>query len=62
MKRVTLTLVLTMTVLLGSSGVCWGADYVNRSADSQKGIDAYERGDYVTALKEWTPLAEQETQ
>ena len=41
-----------MTVLLGSSGVCWGADY-------QKGFDAYEKGSYATALKEWTPLAKQ---
>ena len=41
-----------MTVLLGSSGVCWSADF-------QKGLDAAERGDYATALKEWTPLAEQ---
>ena len=52
MNRVTLVLILTMTVLLGSSGVCW-------SADSQKGFDAKERGDYATALKEWTPLAKQ---
>ena len=29
------------------------------SADFQKGLDAAERGDYATALKEWTPLAEQ---
>ena len=41
-----------MTVLLGSSGVCW-------SADLQKGVDAAERGDCATALKEWTPLAKQ---
>jgi uncharacterized protein len=41
-----------MTVLLGSSGVCWSADF-------QKGVDAFDRGDYATALKEWTPLAEQ---
>ena len=52
MHRVTLILVLTMTVLLGSSGVCWSADF-------QKGLDAVERGDYATAVKEWTPLAEQ---
>ncbi len=25
----------------------------------QEGLDAYERGDYGTALKEWRPLAEQ---
>ena len=29
------------------------------SADFQKGIDAYEKGDYATALREWKPLAEQ---
>ena len=52
MNRVTLILVLTMTVLLGSWGVSW-------SADLQKGLDAAEREDYATALKEWTPLAEQ---
>ena len=41
-----------MTVLLGSSGVSWSADF-------QKGLDAYYRGDYTTALKKWAPLAEQ---
>ena len=29
------------------------------SADFQKGLTAYKRGDYATALREWTPLAEQ---
>jgi len=28
-------------------------------ADYQAGLDAYYQGDYVTALKEWRPLAEQ---
>jgi TPR repeat protein len=28
-------------------------------ADTQKGWDAYNSGDYATALKEWKPLAEQ---
>ncbi len=28
-------------------------------ADVQAGVDAYEKGDYATALKEWRPLAEQ---
>jgi hypothetical protein len=27
--------------------------------DFQKGLDAYINGDYATALKEWSPLAEQ---
>ena len=35
-----------------SSSQTWGADFV-------KGFAAYESGDYATALKEWTPLAEQ---
>ena len=52
MNRLTLILILTMTVLLGSSGVCWSADF-------QKGLDAARKGDYATALKEWTPFAEQ---
>ena len=29
------------------------------SSDFQKGLTAYERGDYATALREWTPLAKQ---
>ena len=29
------------------------------SADFQKGLTAYDRGDYATALREWTPLAKQ---
>ncbi len=28
-------------------------------ADFQAGLDAYNQGDYATALKEWRPLAEQ---
>ena len=28
-------------------------------ADFQAGLDAYERGDYATTVKEWRPLAEQ---
>ena len=52
MKRFTLILILTMTVLLGSSGACW-------SNDLEKGWEAYLNQDYATALKEWTPLAKQ---
>ena len=29
------------------------------AADFQAGLEAYKRGDYATALKEWRPLAEQ---
>ena len=28
------------------------------AADLQAGVEAYNRGDYATALKEWRPLAE----
>jgi len=28
-------------------------------ADLQAGVDAYDQGDYATALKEWRPLADQ---
>ena len=52
MKRLTATLCLTIAVLLGSVRV-------SASADFQKGLDASERGDYATALREWKPLAEQ---
>ena len=49
----TLTAVcLTFAVLLGTAGVSWGADY-------QKGVTAYQRGDYITALRVWKSLAEQ---
>ena len=52
MKNLTATICLTIAVLIGSAGVSWSADF-------QKGLTAYERGDYATALREWTPLAEQ---
>jgi hypothetical protein len=52
MKRLTATICLTLTVLLGSAGLSWGADF-------QKGMDAAQRGDFATALREWKPLAEQ---
>ena len=29
------------------------------AGDLQAGVEAYNRGDYATALKEWRPLAEQ---
>jgi len=47
--------ILTLFVLLFSSSVSslvWGADF-------QKGLDAAIKGDYVTALEEWIPLAKQ---
>ncbi len=52
MENLTAAICLTLTVLLGSTSVCWSADF-------QKGLAAYESGDYATALREWTPLADQ---
>ena len=52
MKNLTLTLCLSLAALLGSTGTSWGADY-------EKGLAAYQGGDFATALREWSPLAEQ---
>jgi TPR repeat protein len=52
MRNLTANFCLTVALLLGSAGVSWSADF-------QKGVAAYERRDYATALLEWTPLAEQ---
>ncbi len=52
MKTLTRTICLTLTLLLGSVGTSWGADF-------DKGVDAYKSGDFATALREWRPLAEQ---
>ena len=52
MEKLTAILCLTIVVLLGSLGVSW-------SADLQKGLDAANRDDFATALREWRPLAEQ---
>tara|TARA_B100001250_G_C19513946_1_gene662965 strand:- start:387 stop:563 length:177 start_codon:yes stop_codon:yes gene_type:complete len=52
MRKITATLCLTLTILFGSVRV-------SASADFQKGLDASERGDYATALREWKPLAVQ---
>ena len=52
MKKLTLTICLTLAVLLGSTGTSWGADY-------DKGLAAAQSGDFATALREWEPLAEQ---
>ncbi len=41
-----------LALLLLVPSLSWGADF-------QKGLTAADKGDYATALKEWTPLAEQ---
>jgi TPR repeat protein len=48
--RMSLTSILTV-LLLALSPLSWGADLV-------KGQDAYNSGDYQTAIAEWQPLAE----
>ena len=52
MRNLTATLCLTIAVLLFSPTEGWSQDF-------QKGVDAYNRGDYATALREFTLLAEQ---
>jgi uncharacterized protein len=52
MKTLLTTFCLTLAVLLGSVGVSWSADF-------QKGLTAAQSGDYATALRKWTTLAEQ---
>ena len=73
-RQLPFLLLLTLAVLLGSAGVTWykntltdrkmltvllGNAGVSLSADYQKGLDAANRGDFATALREWKPLAEQ---
>jgi uncharacterized protein len=52
MKNIPATICLTIALLLGSVGVSWSADF-------QKGMDAFDSGDYATALRVWRPLAKQ---
>ena len=52
MRNLTATICLAVAVLLGSAGVSWSQDW-------QKGLAAYQSGDFATALREFTPLAEQ---
>ena len=52
MKRLLTTLVI-LTGLIGSGEAVWAQDYI-------KGLRAAQSGDFVTAMKEWKPLAEQE--
>ena len=51
MKKFSGIACLTLTVLLGSAGTSWGADY-------EKGRAATQSGDFATALREFRPLAE----
>jgi TPR repeat protein len=50
MNRLLILPILLLTLLVGTPA---------SSADFPKGAAAYKSGDYATALREWTPLAEQ---
>ena len=52
MKKLTATLCLTVALLLGSAEI-------SVSGDWKKGYAAFKSGDYATAVREWTSLAEQ---
>ena len=50
MKKLILTFLIILFTL--TSNVVWSADF-------KKGLESAQRGDFVTALREWEPLAEQ---
>ena len=52
MKSSLTAICLTLVLSLGTISAAWGADFY-------KGLTAAQRGDYATALREWTPLAKQ---
>jgi len=48
-----------LLILLFGTPACDSDKGTPTFADYQKGLDAANRGDYATALKEWKPLADQ---
>ena len=52
MKRILTALVLGISLLVASGGGGYSQDY-------QKGLEAAQKGDLATALREWSALAEQ---
>jgi TPR repeat protein len=52
MRRTLTAFVLGGALLFGSAGASWSGDF-------EKGLNAYEKEDYSTALQEWVPLAQQ---
>ena len=52
MKRLIITVCFSLCLSTVSIGMSWSGDY-------QKGLDAAQSGNYIAALKEWRPLAEQ---
>ena len=68
MRHLTVSILVTLAVLLGIAGVYWSAEpdkgfclagtIHSHAAEMGKCSDAYESGNYKTALQEWKPLAE----
>ena len=52
MKRILTALVLGISLLVASGGFVYAQDF-------NKGLEAAQKGDFATALREWRPLAEQ---
>ena len=52
MRTLLTAFVLGLVLLFGSGGIGYAQDF-------QKGLDAFNKKDYATALREWKPLAEQ---
>ena len=52
MKRILTALVLSISILFASGGFVFAQDFL-------KGVEAWEKGDFATALREWSALAEQ---
>jgi TPR repeat protein len=52
MKNITSALILAFSLLITIGEYCYAGDF-------QKGLGAYDAGDYATALQEWSELAEQ---
>ena len=51
MKSIISTLCLIISIACGSFSLCWSDDF-------QKGMEAYKKGDFANAIKEWILLAE----
>ncbi len=47
-----------LTALLLSISLIFSSGMTSSAQDFQKGAEAYQSGDFATALKEWVPLAE----
>ena len=51
MKRIISSLCLIITIACGSFSMCWSDDF-------QKGMEAFNKGDFANAIKEWILFGE----